>query len=46
MRNTLTLWRSDGTADGTFSVGPPDAYVRNVTASGDSIFHVALTPRR
>ena len=38
---TLTLWRSDGTADGTYSVGPPDAHMHSLTAVGNSIFFAA-----
>ena len=38
---TLTLWRSDGTAAGTYSVGPPDANMHSVVAVGDSIFFAA-----
>ena len=38
---TLTLWRSDGTAAGTYSVGPPDAHMHSVVAVGNSIFFAA-----
>jgi ELWxxDGT repeat protein len=38
---TTTLWRSDGTTSGTFSVGPPDAHMGYVTAVADSIYFTA-----
>ena len=38
---TLTLWRSDGTHSGTYSVGPPDAHMHSPTAAGNSIFFAA-----
>jgi len=38
---TLTLWRSDGTTAGTYSVGPPDAHMGEVTAVGNSVYFVA-----
>lgn len=39
---TVTLWRSDGTADGTFSVAStPDAHINNVIAVGAGIFFTA-----
>jgi hypothetical protein len=38
---TLTLWRSDGTAAGTYSVGPPDAHMHSPTEAGGSIFFAA-----
>lgn len=38
---TLTLWRSDGTQSGTYSVGPPDAHMYSPTAVGSSVFFVA-----
>jgi hypothetical protein len=37
----LTLWRSDGTQAGTYSVGPPEANMHSPTTVGASIFFVA-----
>lgn len=39
---TLKLWRSDGTADGTFSVADtPEAHIRNVTVVAGGVFFTA-----
>jgi ELWxxDGT repeat protein len=39
---TLKLWRSDGTADGTYSVADtPEAHIRNLTVVADGVFFTA-----
>jgi ELWxxDGT repeat protein len=39
--NAYTLWRSDGTPNGTYSVGGTEAYMWEVTAVGNTIFWVS-----
>jgi ELWxxDGT repeat protein len=39
----LTLWRSDGTAAGTYSVGDPESHMGDPAVVGDSVYFGAST---
>jgi ELWxxDGT repeat protein len=37
----LTVWRSDGTADGTYSVGGPESHIGELVVAGGTIYFTA-----